>query len=269
MRALTTVPLNWLSRKWVEVTPDYRTQSALISLQWSANGHSSLLTASKLDSCRKLARELAVSSLNNAAVGGFLFNPTNLARARLQLQPDIRPNYYSGLLDCLQKVAAEDGITALWRYGMVLSVLRETSYGGLQWGLYTPLKNALGVGRAEDSAAANFARKLGAGLAAGALASVLITPIDLVMIKQFVESGRIDPRTGCYTTGLAAGRLPTYPGGTLAAYQSIIAADGFAGLFRGWQPTMWRAALITAGLTVGYDQVSMRRFNRLASSLKC
>ena len=91
---------------------------------------------------------------------------------------------------------------------MVLSVARETSYGGLQWGLYTPLKNAFGVGSDSDGGygapchsllltlprglrmlfhvftclprALDFARKLSSGLAAGALASVVITPVDLV-----------------------------------------------------------------------------------------
>ena len=48
----------------------------------------------------------------------------------------------------------------------------------------------------DTGGAANFVRKLGSGLAAGAMASVLITPIDLVMINQFVESGRVDPKTG-------------------------------------------------------------------------
>lgn len=97
---------------------------------------------------------------------------------------------------------------------------------------------------------------------------------------------------GLYTTGLAKGRLPAHPGGTLSAYRTIAAAEGanaaalppqplwlshamlreaaslvlfgsgVGGLFRGWQPTMYRAALITAGLTVGYDQV------RWAASLR-
>ena len=36
-----------------------------------------------------VARELGVSSVNNALIGGVMFNPLNLARARLQLQHDL------------------------------------------------------------------------------------------------------------------------------------------------------------------------------------
>ena len=89
-----------------------------------------------------------------------------LWEARLQLQPDLRPGYYDGMFGCLRKIAAEDGVTALWRYGCLLSVLRETSYGGLQWGLYTPLKILFGTGDGRGTrpgAAASSCRATSAG----------------------------------------------------------------------------------------------------------
>lgn len=203
-----------------------------------------------------IARELAVSSVNNAAIGGLLLNPLNVARARLQLQAQLRPGSYTGVLDCLRAVARTDGVLALWRYGVLLSTLRETSYGGAQWGLYGPLKVLIDGGasaRNGDVAGGNsVATKIAAGLCAGAIASAAVTPIDLVMVKQFVQSGQVDAIRGIYTSGLCKGQ-PRAPG-TLDAYKSIYKKEGFTGLYRGWGPNTFRAACITASLTASYDQ---------------
>jgi hypothetical protein len=195
-----------------------------------------------------VARELGVSSVNNALIGGVMFNPLNLARARLQLQHDLAPNTYRSLRHCLSRIAAEDGMSALWRYGVKMSAFRELTYGGAQWGLYTPFKALFGV---EDDSP-SMARKMGAGLLSGAVSSAFVTPVDRVMIKQFVESGRIHPATGVFTTGFYAGTAPTYVG-TADLFRQILRVDGLTGLYRGWEPTVARAALITMGLTVSYD----------------
>ena len=74
---------------------------------------------------------------------------------------------------CLRKIVAEDGVTALWRYGVYMSMLRETTYGGAQWGLYTPFKKMFGAeDGVNDGTALGFARKICSGLGAGAVSSV-------------------------------------------------------------------------------------------------
>ena len=110
----------------------------------------------------RMARELLVSSLDNMAIGGVLLNPLNLVRARLQLQSDIAPSTYRSLWHCLASIAKTDGVLSLWRYGVGLSCLREASYGGMQWGLYTPFKHMLGTADSESMLA-----KIGAGLSSG------------------------------------------------------------------------------------------------------
>ena len=124
------------------------------------------------------ARELMVSGTNNACISGFAFNPLNLVRARLQVQDQLAPGTYRSLWHSLTTIAKEDGALALWRYGVAMSSFREASYGGMQWGLYTPLKtlwNQTGL----PPMVANVAT----GLSAGIVASAFITPIDLVMIR--------------------------------------------------------------------------------------
>ena len=207
-----------------------------------------IMTSQQMSEAEYVAREFGVSSINNAFIAGVMFNPLNLARARLQLQHDLAPNTYRSLRHCLSRIAAEDGIGALWRYGVTMSAFREATYGGGQWGLYTPFKALLGVEDEDPS----MVRKMGAGLLSGAVSAAFVTPVDRIMIKQFVESGRTHPATGLYSTGLYIGKPPSYTG-TADILRQILRADGVKGLYRGWEPTVVRAALITMGLTVSYD----------------
>ena len=59
----------------------------------------------------------------------------------------------------------------------------------------------------------------------------------------------MDARTGLFTTGLCKGKAAP-KGGPVYRLREIGREEGMAGLFRGWQPTMARAAMITMGLTV-------------------
>ena len=152
-------------------------------------------TMSKLE---YTARELMVSGTNNACISGFAFNPLNLVRARLQVQDQLAPGTYRSLWHSLTTIAKEDGALALWRYGVVMSSFREASYGGMQWGLYTPLKtlwNQTGL----PPMVANVAT----GLSAGIVASAFITPIDLVMIRPPLPPPAQSPLLSCGFTDAA------------------------------------------------------------------
>ena len=199
------------------------------------------------------ARELLVACVNQMAVPGFLFNPLNMARARLQLQPAASPSY-SGVFDCLRTIAQNDGALSLYKYGVAMSMLREFSYGGLQWGLYTPIKSWLG--------GESVTVKLGAGLLSGAFSSCFVAPVDQLMLRQYFEGGRVNSE-GVYTTGLRAGHAPS-ASSSLQMLSKIYEEGGIAGVFRGTSMTICRAALITVGLTAGYDQTKEEGKKRLA-----
>lgn len=154
------------------------------------------------------------------------------------MQSDLAPGTYRSLRHAAAKIAIEDGVSALWRYGVAMSMIREMSYGGAQWGLYTPFKRLWGVGDGAggggagavgEAGSASVAAKVAAGLSAGAVASAFVTPVDLVMVRQFVEGGRVDPTTGLYSTGLRTGHKP--PGvGSAGQLARIFRAHGLAGL---------------------------------------
>ena len=83
------------------------------------------------------------------------------------------------------EIARGEGVAALYR-GFVAAGLREMSYSSLRFGLYEPLKKALG---AEDPATAPFYKKVLAGLLAGAFASAVASPTDLLKIRAQSETG--------------------------------------------------------------------------------
>jgi hypothetical protein len=125
----------------------------------------------------------------------------------------------------------------------------------MQWGLYTPFKRVFDATNEGDGSmgGGSVGAKVAAGFAAGIVASAFITPIDLIMIRQFVESGKINPATNIFTSGLYKGSTPSYRSG-MEQVTTIWRSNGFSGLYRGWEPNVARAAMITIGLTVGYDQ---------------
>ena len=54
------------------------------------------------------------------------------------------------MANALRLVTAEEGVLALWK-GMAPSALRELSYSTLRFGLYKPIKKALGAGTPRDT----------------------------------------------------------------------------------------------------------------------
>ena len=72
------------------------------------------------------------------------------------------------------------------------------------------------------------------------------------MLRQYFEGGRVNSE-GVYTTGLRAGHAPS-ASSSLQMLSKIYEEGGIAGVFRGASMTICRAALITVGLTAGYDQ---------------
>ena len=54
------------------------------------------------------------------------------------------------MANALRLVVAEEGPLALWK-GMAPSALRELSYSTLRFGLYKPIKKALGAGTPRDT----------------------------------------------------------------------------------------------------------------------
>ena len=104
------------------------------------------------------------------------------------------------------------------------------------YGLYAPIRNQLGAGN--DS---SLFVKFIAGGSAGALASMIANPCDLMKVRLQVD-------------GMKPGEIPRYSG-MIDALRSIIRDEGFFGLWKGSGPTIGRATTLAAVEMSSYDEI--------------
>ena len=186
------------------------------------------------------ARDMLAAGVANA-VSSALLNPSDVTKIRLQ-SPGGAELYPGGLLGCVQQIVRHEGASSLWLTGLTASMLREAFYSTTRMGLYPYVKKLLGT------TDANLTGKIAAGAVTGALGSIISNPIDVVKISLMAEAGAIGA-DGKYTSGLQAGRQPSWPH-TFAALRSVV-ADGHA--LRGAVPSVSRGVLMAATQLSTYD----------------
>eukprot|EP00004_Rigifila_ramosa_P021199 TRINITY_DN5598_c0_g1_i10.p1 TRINITY_DN5598_c0_g1~~TRINITY_DN5598_c0_g1_i10.p1 ORF type:complete len:272 (-),score=42.91 TRINITY_DN5598_c0_g1_i10:23-736(-) len=127
-------------------------------------------------------------------------------------------------------------------------MMRDMSYSGLRVGLYPYVKR---IFETQDQQDIGFLRKSLAALITGALGSAIANPTDLIKIRQQAEAGRVV--NGVYTTGLYAGKPPTYRNCFVAFVEIPRREGGLSALYKGVTATSVRAALLTMGNLATYD----------------
>ncbi|PNW81954.1 hypothetical protein CHLRE_06g267800v5 [Chlamydomonas reinhardtii] len=143
------------------------------------------------------------------------------------------------------------GMPRLWT-GVVATLGRDVPFSALYWGMLEPLRGALlqrwqaeGQHGAAAAAAgeavsgrAVLAANLIAGSTAGAIAAVVTTPFDVV--KTRLQMGDVRQRQ----TGMQVLR-------------QVVAAEGPAGLFKGWGPRAARTAPACAVVVASYEVLKL------------
>ena len=114
-----------------------------------------------------------------------VLNPSDVTKIRLQSPGGAA--LYSGLTDCVSKICAEEGASALWLTGLTSTLMREALYSTTRMGLYAHVKTLLGV---QDS---SLSGKIVAGGVTGSLGSIIANPIDVVKVS-FMAEGTPSPR---------------------------------------------------------------------------
>merc|ERR1719454_505568 len=120
---------------------------------------------------------------------------------------------YNGTMDCAQKLIKADGPSALFK-GLPPALVRQSTYGSLRYGLYGPIKGSLGI---EPGKPVPLWKKIVAGGAAGAIASAVANPTDLVKVKLQTD-GMTKDAEGKY--------LPKRFNGMVHAFTSIVKEEG-------------------------------------------
>jgi hypothetical protein len=128
-----------------------------------------------------------------------------------------------------KSVMSEEGVLALWK-GVNAAWLREASYTSLRLGLYEPMKVLFGA----DGPDSGFAKKFGAGSAAGALGSLAGNPFDVLKTKMMTAKGKVSP------TITSVGK-------------ELYANQGIGGFYRGIDSNVIRAMVLNGTKMGVYD----------------
>jgi hypothetical protein len=171
----------------------------------------------------------------SCAIASFIFNPLDVARIRLQNQT--ADKHYRSMTHTIRKIFADEGIIGLMR-GLEPSMCRELFYSSLRIGLYEPIRKAM-THTGDDPAETSPLVKYFASLLSGALGSALANPFDLIKTRmQSILPHQFSPYEH-----------------TWHALHSIYQTQGISGLYKGWEVTSARAAVLTSAQLGTYDSI--------------
>jgi len=175
--------------------------------------------------------------------------PVDVVKTRLQMDgAGGVQRLYNGSMDCAKKMVAADGPGALFK-GLPPALLRQSTYGSLRYGLYGPIRDALGVEPGTPKHMIPLWKKIAAGAGAGAISSAIANPTDLVKIRLQTD-GNLKGPDGEF--------LPKRYTGMGHAFVTIVKEEGIFGLWKGVGPTCGRATALAAAELSTYDEVKSR-----------
>jgi hypothetical protein len=174
---------------------------------------------------------LAAGTAN--ALTSALLHPLDRARVVQQLQRPPLP--LRATFASMLAASGGSAFSALWLPGLYASMIRELLYSGPRIGFYVPVRDAVdaALGGANGGGASGVALKVATGVCTGVLGCILSNPIDVVKVRLM--------------------RAPRAYGSTLGAVPQIVAAEGVAGLYKGFVPSTLRGAAMTVGQITCYD----------------
>jgi hypothetical protein len=152
-------------------------------------------------------------------------HPIDVVKTRLQISGKETRNYNAlGITGTIRTITKEEGICAFWK-GISAAWLREASYTSLRLGLYTPIKQGMGVNNQS-----HFFMKFAAGSLAGAIGSVVGNPFDVVKTRMMANEG-------------------AHKISFLSTLQNT------NGLYKGLQANMMRACVLNGTKMACYDEI--------------
>ncbi len=208
-------------------------------------------------------------------------HPFDLVKVRLQTQSADRPPRYAGAFDCFKQTYLQEGIRGLYR-GLSMPVIGATLENACLFFTYNQIQSAIrwsnGEARSGSAAQADADSPLSipqlaiAAAGAGAVTSLVLTPIELIKCKMQVQMitrekhapsstsaattaaaganarppPQLQQQRSLFTSAIARSSAKTTPSSSAAQVQAIksldgpitllrrtIAADGIRGLWLG------------------------------------
>lgn len=213
------------------------------------------MASKQQSSASRLAREYLTGSLASSLTY-LMFSPLEVVKTRLQIQDSVGWTrvYHNGFVRTTLDLLRADGPLLLWSHGLPAGVARDFTYSGIRTGMYPTVRDAISAAAGTGSAEPSFHEKVAAGATTGSVGAGLANAIDVVRVRMLADSGRVDPATGRYKTGLRAGHVPRWTS-SLHCLRDTARTEGVVQglLLRGVSVSMARAGLLTAAQMSTYD----------------
>ncbi|KAG0465038.1 hypothetical protein HPP92_019202 [Vanilla planifolia] len=148
-----------------------------------------------------------------------VFTPMDTVKQRLQMLG----SPYKGVSDCVRRVLKEEGFRAFYA-SYRTTVLMNAPFTAVHFATYEAAKRGLMEVSPESADDERLLLHATAGAAAGALAAILTTPLDVVKTQLQCQGV-----CGCAKFSSSS---------ITEVIQAIIKRDGYGGLMRGWKPRM-------------------------------
>ncbi|KAG0345723.1 hypothetical protein BG004_003205 [Podila humilis] len=222
-------------RLWRGVVPPLVAESAKRTIKFGANEQLGF-ALKKLFSIDNFSMTQAgfVGALAGATEA-FWVTSFDLVKVRLQDRSGL--DQYRGTMDCIRKIAAQEGILT-FGHGLEATIWRHASFSGVYFmtihGSRTAFPQRPGTTKQET-----MIRTFIAGSIGGFLGTLVNTPFDVV--KSRVQNERNRPHKCCYT---------------LPAVARIYRQEGFRALYKGLAPKTIRLGVGGGLMLVTFDFIS-------------
>lgn len=161
----------------------------------------------------------AVSGVCATVASDAVFTPMDVVKQRLQL----KSSPYKGVVDCVRRVLVEEGIGAFYA-SYKTTVVMNAPFTAVHFATYEAAKRGLIEVSPDIADDERLVVHATAGAAAGALAAIVTTPLDVVKTQLQCQGV-----CGC-------DRFSSSSIGNVI--KIIVKKDGYQGLMRGWIPRM-------------------------------
>jgi hypothetical protein len=176
-----------------------------------------------------------IKSVSAAGISAVItvsgIHPIDVVKTRLQISGKGSRDYKSlGIFGSIKTITKEEGIHAFWK-GVSAAWLREASYTSLRLGLYSPIKQYMGIDNTSS-----FFMKFSAGSIAGAIGSLVGNPFDVIKT-----------------------RMITFEGKNSLSFSSIIKdiykLEKCSGFYKGLQANLMRSCVLNGTKMACYDEI--------------
>ncbi|XP_031744482.1 mitochondrial substrate carrier family protein ucpB isoform X2 [Cucumis sativus] len=161
----------------------------------------------------------------SVAIATAVTHPLDVLKVRLQMQLVGQRGPLIGMGQVFVQLLNNEGPKSLY-LGLSPALTRSVLYGGLRLGLYEPSKHASDL----LFGSTNIFVKIGAGAIAGAVATALTNPVEVLKMN------------------------PNSTKGPMKEMSRIVSEEGLKALWKGVGPAMARAGALTASQLATYDE---------------